>query len=86
MLARSDGVWNVGADFSVISLPADQLWAEGTGRELALGAAHALLSMNPNVAAKDIVRCAVEAAIAHDTTCGGGPWVEELVEAAAPGA
>lgn len=84
LLARCGGLWNIGADFSVIALPADQLWAEGTGRELALGAAHALLSSGANVPAGDVVRCAVEAAIAYDTTCGGKPWVEELVDAPTP--
>jgi ATP-dependent protease HslVU (ClpYQ) peptidase subunit len=84
LLARSDGLWNVGADFSVVALPANQPWAEGTGRELALGAAHALLSSNANVPAGDVVRGAIEAAIALDSTCGGAPWMEELAGVAAP--
>lgn len=80
MLAHPRAVWAIGADFSVMSLPGDQLWAEGSGRDLALGAGHALLSTGAALGAKDVVRHAVETAIAYDSNCGGSPWLDELVD------
>jgi ATP-dependent protease HslVU (ClpYQ) peptidase subunit len=71
MLAHPGGIWAVAADFSVMPLPVDRLWAEGSGRELALGAAHALLAADAGLAEKDVVRHAVDAAIVYDSNCGG---------------
>lgn len=79
MLARADMVWSVGADFSVMPLPVDTLWAEGSGRDLAIGAAHALVSVHGGLSEREVVRHAVETAITHDSICGGSPWMEELV-------
>ena len=42
MLANPGNIWTIGPDFSITPLPGDTLWAEGSGRELAIGAAHAL--------------------------------------------
>ncbi len=78
LLARQSGVWTIGNDFSVIRIPAGQLWAEGTGRELALGAAHALMAVRPRPSESEIVRAAIEAAIAFDSSCGGPVWIEQL--------
>ena len=50
----------------------DAFCAIGSGREYAYGAAFALRGMDPEV----IVRTAVEAAIAFDTSCGGAVSVE----------
>jgi len=78
LLARPAAVWTVGADFSVMPLPEGKLWAEGSGRDLAIGAAHALLSVHGGLSERDVVRHAVEAAIIHDSNCGGSPWIAEL--------
>lgn len=78
MLARPDAVWTIGADFSVLPLPRDKLWAEGSGRDLAIGAAHALGTSHADLPDKDLVRCAIETAILYDSSCGGGPWLCEL--------
>ncbi len=32
MLAHPDGVWSIGADFSILPVPAGVFWAEGSGR------------------------------------------------------
>jgi ATP-dependent protease HslVU (ClpYQ) peptidase subunit len=79
MLAHPDKVWTIGADFSVMQLPADTLWAEGSGRDLAIGAAHALRSVQGGLSDRDVVRQATETAIAFDSICGGTPWLAELV-------
>lgn len=79
MLARPDAVWTIGADFSVMQLPTDTLWAEGSGRDLAIGAAHALRSVQSALSDRDVVRHATEAAIAYDSICGGPMWMAELV-------
>ncbi|MBI4183010.1 MAG: hypothetical protein HY521_03300 [Proteobacteria bacterium] len=79
MLASAAGVWTIGSDFSVISVPRGRPWAEGSGRELALGAAHALLSLPEPPSAEAVVRAAIGAAIAYDGACGGQPWLARLV-------
>jgi ATP-dependent protease HslVU (ClpYQ) peptidase subunit len=82
MLASPRSAWTVGSDFSLTQLPADSLWAEGSGRELAIGAAHALGAGCRGVSVEDIVRTAVETAIARDIRCGGIAWLAELTGAA----
>lgn len=82
MLANPGNAWTVGSDFSLTQLPADALWAEGSGRELAIGAAYALGAGGGAISAKDIVRMAVETAIARDIRCGGIAWIAELSGAA----
>jgi ATP-dependent protease HslVU (ClpYQ) peptidase subunit len=78
MLANPRSAWTVGADFSLTQLPVDTLWAEGSGRELAIGAAHALQATCAGISAKEIIRAAVETAIARDIRCGGTAWIAEL--------
>jgi hypothetical protein len=78
VLAHPDGVATIGSDFSITPIPRGQLWAEGSGRELALGAAHAVASFAPQLTPRDIVARALRAAIALDAMCGGDAWVQEL--------
>lgn len=78
MLARPDKAWAVGTDFSVLELPVDTLWAEGSGRELALGAAYGLQCAGSTLPERNILEHALEAAILHDATCGGNAWSAEL--------
>ena len=79
ILARPDAIWAVGADFSVMQLPADKLWAEGSARDLAIGAAHALVTVHAGLAEKEVIRHAVATGILYDSTCGGDPWLKEIV-------
>jgi ATP-dependent protease HslVU (ClpYQ) peptidase subunit len=78
MLARPDKSWTIGADFSVLELPADRLWAEGSGRDLVLGAAFGLQCTGMKHSDSEIVERALEAAILWDVSCGGIPWCAEL--------
>lgn len=82
MLATAGAAWIVGGDFSVAAIPTARLWAEGSGREIAIGAGHALTTQRPALGAAEIVRRAMEAALAYDTTCGGTIWMAELAPAA----
>lgn len=82
MLVRPDMVFTVGADFSVMPLPVDKLWAEGSGRDLAIGAAHALGTVHGGLSDRDVVRHAIETAITYDSICGGSLWMEELAGSA----
>lgn len=75
MLAHRNGVWGIGADFSTIALPPGRLWAEGSGRDLAIGAAHALAVCGVPPSPDEILRRALETAIMFDVGCGGRPWV-----------
>jgi len=78
ILARPGEVWSVAADFSVVAIEPGRLWAEGSGRELAIGAAHALVELGSGLAAEQVVRRAVETAMALETSCGGTAWVSPV--------
>ncbi|MBW8269288.1 hypothetical protein [Caldovatus aquaticus] len=84
LLARPGGVWAIGADFSILPVPAGTVWAEGSGREVALGAGHALLraaeAEGRRVDGAAVLRHTLETAIALDITCGGEAWIRELAE------
>jgi ATP-dependent protease HslVU (ClpYQ) peptidase subunit len=84
MLAHPDGVWSIGADFSVLPIPAGVLWAEGSGREAALGAGYALLRTGLGADGGEVLRRALETAIALDITCGGEAWICALSAPARP--
>ena len=49
LLATAGQCWIVGGDFSVAQVPPGQLWAEGSGREIAIGAGHALTRQRPTL-------------------------------------
>lgn len=74
LIASAGGVWAAFDCLTPIAMPAGQFVAIGSGRQLAMGAAHALRGRSP----RQVVRRAVEAAIAHDTACGGEPWIHFL--------
>jgi ATP-dependent protease HslVU (ClpYQ) peptidase subunit len=78
MLANSRNVWTIGPDFSITPLPDNRLWAEGSGRDLAIGAAHALQQSRSEISPREIVRLAIETAITCDAQCGGAAWIGEL--------
>lgn len=75
--AEDHGVWFITCDFCVIAIPPGRLWADGSGREYAFGAAHAM-SMFSGVDGSALVRTAVEAACANDSGCGGEPFIDLL--------
>lgn len=94
ILAHPKGLWSIGSDFSIVEVPAGVLWAEGSGREFALGAFHALQatrlgfddmtqfmpeSLRTEIG-ENLVRKSIEAAIAYDTGCGGRVIVEALID------
>jgi ATP-dependent protease HslVU (ClpYQ) peptidase subunit len=54
------------------------VWAEGSGREIAIGAGHALTRLRPALPAAEVVRRAMDAAMAIDTTCGGRAWIAAI--------
>jgi ATP-dependent protease HslVU (ClpYQ) peptidase subunit len=78
MLANSRNIWTIGPDFSITPLPDDKLWAEGSGRDLAIGAAHAMQLSRAELSPREIVRVAIETAITCDAQCGGTAWIAEL--------
>lgn len=78
ILASPAGAWAIGSDFSITPISPGTAWAEGSGRELSLGAIHALQSLETVLAPDDILRRAIDAAMALDVNCGGRPWVHEL--------
>lgn len=74
ILVNASGVWSIGPCFEVQAITPSELYAEGSGRKYAFGAATALQGGD----AETIVRKAVEAAIRYDPYCGGEPWIERL--------
>ena len=78
MLANPRNIWTIGPDFSITPLPDNTLWAEGSGRDLAIGAAHALQLCRAEISPRETIRLAIETAITCDAQCGGAPWIAEL--------
>jgi len=78
ILSCPTGAWTIASDFSVSAIPAGAAWAEGSGREISLGAMHALQSLRGAFAPDVILRHAIEAAISFDIACGGRVWLMEL--------
>jgi len=78
ILASAAGAWVIGSDFSITPIAPGSAWSEGSGRELTIGAAHALLSLSPSLAPEDIVARALGAAMALDLNCGGQSWIRQL--------
>lgn len=83
ILARPGEVWGLAADFSVVAIERGRLWAEGSGRDLAIGAAHALVELRSGLSAEQVVRRAVETAMALETSCGGTAWISLVSDEAA---
>lgn len=79
--AQDDGVWYIACDFVVIPIPPGRLWADGSGRDYAQGAAHALTILGTTDGGA-LVRTAIEAACANDRYCGGAPFLDLLRSAA----
>jgi ATP-dependent protease HslVU (ClpYQ) peptidase subunit len=78
VLASAAGAWVIGSDFSITPIAPGAAWAEGSGREIALGAIHALQSLQVRLAPDDILRRAIDAAMALDMNCGGRTWVQQV--------
>lgn len=75
LLATPHGIWDY--DATLCHSPVGPFWARGSGRQFALGAAHAL--MRSGSAWSAIVPAALAAACALDTYCGGKPFFQRLV-------
>jgi len=69
LVCRPGRIWSICNAFSCDEIIDPQLWAAGTGRELAIGAASVLTELAPD----ERVLAAVWAAISFSPTCGGKP-------------
>ncbi|MDQ7250505.1 hypothetical protein [Dongia sedimenti] len=78
MLARPHGAWVIEADFSITPIAPGAAWAEGSGREVCMGALHVLLTSGGGLAPRDIVQRALDAAMALEVNCGGRTWIHQL--------
>ena len=75
LLANHDSVWIVTATFSFLRVPG--FWAQGVGKDIALGAAAAARNLgetDPQL----ILTLAITAAIELSTGCLGEVWVAKL--------
>lgn len=77
ILASPHGVYDIDSCLSVRKAAVGELIASGSGASYALGAAHALETVD-DITAHGIVKRSLEAAIAFDTGCGGEPWLQTL--------
>jgi hypothetical protein len=77
LLASPDGLWDLDGHLSVFPVPADTVWAAGSGRDFALGAGLASAQLS-ECAPADRVRLAIEAAMAYDVMSGHGGWFDHL--------
>ena len=73
ILAHPGGVWAISQAFSIVEIPDNEVWADGSGRAYGLGAAHAC-----NGSPKQKVQAAVKAAIRYSDGCGGEVRVQKL--------
>lgn len=64
--------------FAVSEIADGQVWATGSGRGFALGAAHAMRHVADFLAPVDVIKGCVAAACAYDTACGGEPFVTSV--------
>ena len=86
VIANDRQVWDLDAGFALSPIAKGDMHAKGSGAAYALGAFYALDGFGWSVLAAvgkiektyDLVSTAVEAAIAHDTGCGGKPFVMKL--------
>lgn len=76
ILAGPLGVFALDGAFSAVAVTPGELWADGSGRAYALGAAHALGDCRAEPEA--VVRAAIEAAVRYDPCSGGEAWVRRL--------
>lgn len=75
LLARADGLWDSDGGGNVVRVNAGSLWARGSGRDFALGAAFAAPD---TMSALHVVAGAIQAACYYDSGCGGEPFVHLL--------
>lgn len=78
MLANAACVWVVSGSFDVDRIRPATLWATGSGRDVALGAAH--LARAYGLPPEKTIRAALDAAIDLERGCGGAAFVH-LIEA-----
>lgn len=71
-----EGVWSLSSDFSPRYIPNGTFWADGAGRDFALGAYSALTNKTltmalPKLSTYQILKGAIESACQHEAACGG---------------
>lgn len=76
ILASPKAIWSIDRLLGFAPLPAREVTAAGSGRELAYGAAY--VAEKAGMTAEKVIRSAVEAVIDRDIRCGGAPWVRQL--------
>lgn len=75
LIASDHGLWDVDMSLGLFAVPANTLWAAGSGRDFALGAGFGA-AQNPDAAER--VRLAIEAAMAFDVMSGHGGWFDHI--------
>lgn len=78
ILATAASASVIGSDFSITPIAPGRGWAEGSGREVTMGALHALLSLSPPLDPESVITLALDAAMALDVNCGGQSWVRQI--------
>lgn len=76
LVHRSGRIWDFDQSFCLTSVPADTFWAQGSGMEIAIGAAQALV---PHVADQRLrMHNVIEITIAKDVDCPGEVLVQSF--------
>lgn len=73
IIANHDGVWAVSPSFALIDIKPGELWADGSGRAFALGAAYSV-----KAGPREKIEAAIDAAIRYDDSCGGDPKIASI--------
>ena len=74
ILANAESAWSLAADFSFCHI--GHYWADGSGKELALGTLHA--GAAENWKPEKMVERALLVAMEFDNGCGGDKWMRKL--------
>lgn len=74
IIARSDGVWHLSSGFTLSAMKEGDLWAVGSGGEIAMGAGYALATAHP----RERVQMALQAACYWCRGCSAPFHVERL--------
>ena len=73
---KSGAAWDFDNSFCLSDVPSGVFWAQGSGMDIAIGAAEALKSNNPT--AEELTRRAVEITVAKDVDCPGEVLVQSF--------
>lgn len=79
ILVNRDGrIWDIDESLCLGPIPQNYFWSRGSGERYALGAAKAIMDLQPDGRCEDVVRRSVEAATFNDIYSPGEAFIAQL--------